>query len=150
MPRIARPAALATGLLLAIGFLMPTTAGASESATVVTVDSRTGWVAVPVQPGEGYLINASGTWTVDHRSIQHIGPEGYPNRIDRTIYQGCKLVESARYGLLLAKKGHRGETIRIGTSGHIVADGTGVVFFRINDADRCLGDNEGALSVRLS
>jgi hypothetical protein len=59
-------------------------------------------------------------------------------------------MESARYGLLLAKKGPHGEPMRIGTSGHIVADGTGVLFFRINDADRCLGDNDGALSVRLS
>ncbi len=56
---------------------------------------------------------------------------------------------NAPYGTLLGKVGPYGEVVRVGTTRRLVADGTGVIYLRINDADRCLGDNAGALTVRV-
>jgi hypothetical protein len=132
------------------------TAEAAASAPVtasVTVSSTTGWQKTPitVTKGVNYSITyVSGTWTVDYRNFPQVGPGGYSNQVDQTIYQGCKYDPHSNYAVLLGVVGDSVAPFAIGAGGTFVAKSTGPLYLRINDDDACLSDNAGAVKMRVS
>ncbi len=145
---VVRWAGTLTCLVLGLSALVPATAGAATAAQTVTVSSRSGWVPVQVQSGQRYVLKATGTWTVDRRSVPHTRAAGYGLEADRAIWVGCKLT-NARYGTLLGKVGPHGRPFAVGNAHGVTGDGTGVLYLRINDKDECLGDNEGSVVVTI-
>jgi hypothetical protein len=118
----------------------------------VTVSSTSGWQQVPVglTPGEAYTVSyISGTWTVDQRNYPKVGPGGYSNAIDQTIYQGCKYDPNVNYAVLLGEAGALPGTDFPVRQGGIfyVPSGGGPLYLRINDDDACLGDNAGSVTM---
>ncbi|MGN9786005.1 hypothetical protein ACTMTF_31575 [Nonomuraea sp. ZG12] len=115
------------------------------------ISSESGWqrAGVFVEPGDLVRVQqVGGSWTVDHRRFDYVSARGYTWRADRHIAQGCKILNSRTYGTMVGK-----------VNGHVFKVGTGLVFraqeegfleLRINDADRCLGDNDGAIRVKIS
>jgi hypothetical protein len=115
------------------------------------ISSESGWQrsGVFVEPGDLVRVQqVGGSWTVDHRKFHYVSARGYTWRADRHINQGCKILDSRTYGTLVGK-----------INGHVFKVGSGMVFrageegfleLRINDADRCLGDNDGAIRVKIS
>src|SRR5205085_8421970 len=69
--------------------------------------------------------------------------------VDRTIYQGCKLDTTLPYGVLLVRIGNDEPFKAIRRSGEFTADRDGFLEFRIHDADACLGDNAGSVTVNV-
>ncbi|WP_448627714.1 esterase/lipase family protein [Geodermatophilus sp. URMC 64] len=125
--------------------------GASEPESepvTVEVDSRAGWVQAPVvlEAGRRYAVRVSGSWTVDYRNFAEVGPAGYDAATDATIYPGCRDWPYP-YGTLLGRVGTDGGVVPVGDS--ISSATGGPLFLRINDADSCLVDNQGALTVVL-
>jgi hypothetical protein len=115
------------------------------------ISSESGWqrAGVFVEPGDLVRVQqVGGSWTVDHRRFHYVSARGYTWGADRHINQGCKILDSRTYGTLVGK-----------VNGHVFKVGSGMVFrageegfleLRINDADRCLGDNDGAIRVKIS
>src|SRR5690348_16753683 len=88
---------LCVSLLMVAAALSGSTAVQAASASGgpfnVTVSSTLGWQNTPlsVTKGQSYTVSyISGSWTVDSRNFPKVGPAGYSNSIDQTIYQGCK------------------------------------------------------------
>lgn len=131
----------------------------SWSATVtittsggIVITSTTGWQQTPVtvQPGDQYSISyISGKWTVDVRNLAYVDPNGYPPNIDQQIYQGCKVNTSLVYATLLGRIG-TGSNFKVGTGGTFTASTSGVLSLRINDQNACLGDNAGAIVLKVT
>jgi hypothetical protein len=92
----------------------------------------------------------SGNWTVDRRNFASVGPGGYSNSVDRTIYQGCKYNPGSNYAVLLGTVGDSAAAFPIGQGGIFNASSTGPLYLRINDDDACLGDNGGAVKMLIS
>ena len=92
----------------------------------------------------------SGTWTVDRRNFPQVGPDGYSNSVDQTIYQGCKYYPQRNYGVLLGRVGGSGADFPIGEGGMFKAPSSGPLYLRINDDDACLGDNTGSVKMYVS
>jgi len=92
----------------------------------------------------------AGRWTVDYRSFPHVGPNGYDPSTDAKIYQGCKVVSSLPYARLLGRIGEHGGVFSVGTGGRFRASTGGALYMRINDQDRCRGDNLGYIAVAVS
>lgn len=121
-------------------------------AQPVAVSSTAGWThtTIALTQGHKYSISyTSGTWTVDYRNFPYVGPEGYSASVDAGIYQGCKVISSTPYASLLGSVSGGGAVV-IGRGGTFVADATGTLAFRINDADSCLGDNGGTVQVSVT
>jgi hypothetical protein len=116
--------------------------------------TQAGWTATPVTVKKGYGFQVdyvNKKWTVDYRNFKYVGPRGYPKSIDKQIYQGCKIKPKRPYGRLLGIVG-QGSTyskiFSVGVGGVFTAPKTGRLYLRINDDDRCLGDNAGEVRVR--
>ncbi|MFG3056925.1 cutinase family protein [Kitasatospora sp. NPDC048239] len=131
--------------------------------TTMTVASGTpGWLdtGVSVRRGQSVTIaHGAGGWTVDTRLQPEVGltgPQGYSRADDANILPGCKIVDSAPYGALLAAVGS-GSTgtgppspvTWAGEGGQVQAQADGRLLLRINDQDRCLGDNSGLVVVTV-
>ncbi len=70
--------------------------------------------------------------------------------MDSTIYQGCKLDSIHPYGVLLVRIGADDPSfIAIGSRGQFPAYRDGFLEFRIHDADACLVDNAGTVTVTV-
>lgn len=143
---------------------MPTTGGAATSdgrpgesrppsSVDFVVDSRaSGWQDTHAVANEGDLVTVTyvdGTWSADAANFPRVGPEGYPPEIDQKIYQGCKTLPNEPYGRLIG--GVAGTQTRpLGRNTQFTAPASGHVMLRMNDGDRCLGDNEGSVAVTVS
>jgi hypothetical protein len=86
---------------------------------------------------------------VDQRNFPYVDGEGYPDNIDKQIWQSCKYVSNLRYGTL---PGSGLGLMNIGNGGTSYLDRTqdDRLSFRINDNDQCLGDNAGAITVTVT
>lgn len=118
-----------------------------------TVSSTRGWqqTSFKLSKNQSYTVSfLSGAWTVDYRNFPSVGPGGYSNSIDQTIYQGCKYYPQRNYGVLLGKVGGSGADFPIGESGTFTASSSGLLYLRINDDDACLGDNRGSVKMYVS
>lgn len=123
------------------------------NSSVVNVSATTGWqqTSLSLQQGKQFIIAyMSGTWTVDSRNFPYVAAEGYSSDTDQQIWQGCKVNSSAPYARLLGRAGSSGQIFSIGRGGTFTADASGPLYLRINDQDRCLGDNAGSVSMTVS
>jgi len=118
-----------------------------------TVSSTSGWqqTSLDIAAGQTYTVSyISGSWTVDYRNFPRVGPGGYSNSVDQTIYQGCKYYPQRNYAVLLGKVGDSGADFPIGEGGIFKATSSGPLYLRINDDDACLGDNAGSVKMYVS
>lgn len=139
---------------MALGVLLGATAEAPASAASgdMTVRSETGWQTAPLElaAGQAFTVDyRSGTWTVGSPGLALVGIDGYDAAADREIYQGCKILADQTYGHLLARVGGSAP-FPVSHSGTFTAPASGQLQFRINDDDRCLGDNAGAVNLRVA
>jgi hypothetical protein len=146
-------------LATAIGVILGTTGAAfpfMDSALAdsveMTVRSDMGWqpTSLDLSAGQAFTVEyRSGTWTVGHPGLARVGIGGYDAAYDQQIYQGCKILTDQTYGHLLARTG-TGAPFLADHDGTFTAPAAGRLEFRINDDDRCLSDNAGAVDVLLS
>ena len=116
------------------------------------ISSTTGWqpTRFRVENNVPFTIQfISGSWTVDTRNFPSVGPQGYQRQTDREIFQGCKVDNRQPYAALLARVGDSGPAFAVRRGGQFRSPDDGRLFLRINDADRCLGDNKGSIVVNL-
>jgi hypothetical protein len=127
-------------------------ATAQAASFMFNVDSTRGWQtqSILVKSGQQLSFSAVGAWNVDYRNFSYVGPDGYSPEEDSRIFQGCKLDPLLPYGRLLVKVGDDPSFWVIGSQGAFTADRDGPVSFRIHDADACLGDNVGSLTVTVT
>ncbi|MBF8185674.1 hypothetical protein ITP53_07960 [Nonomuraea sp. K274] len=114
------------------------------------ISAERGWqhAGVYVEPGDLVRIYyVDGHWTVDRREFPYVSSGGYPRHIDRRIYQECKILSRHPHGTLIAKV--NSDHYRVGSRGSIRVREAGFLQLRINDADGCLGDNDGAVRVKI-
>ncbi|WP_371502575.1 cutinase family protein [Kitasatospora sp. NBC_00374] len=130
----------------------------------ITVSSTTaGWrdTGLHVTKGQTVTIKpVAGSWTVDRRMFDRVGIRGYPADTDHAVAPGCKIADSGAYGQLLAAVGTEGSDVadvagvefpaHEAAGGTYTADADGTLFVRINDQDRCLGDNVGLVTVTVT
>jgi hypothetical protein len=120
-----------------------------------TVDATQSWQQTSLTLTQGDQLTvaaAAGQWTVGSPTWPSVGVDGYPAAIDQQILQvdpACKVVDLEPYGVLLAKIGINGTAQRLAL-GNQAAGQTGPLYLRINDADACLLDNAGTISVDLA
>jgi hypothetical protein len=117
-----------------------------------TVSATRGWqqTSINIAAGQTFTVSyISGTWTVDHRNFPSVGPGGYSDSIDRTIYQGCKYNSHRNYAVLLGVVG-QSASFPIGEGGIFKAAASGPLYLRINDDNACLGDNAGSVKMYVS
>ncbi|MEU9876158.1 serine/threonine-protein kinase [Streptomyces phaeochromogenes] len=129
------------------------------TTTRQAVKSTTGWqkvTGVTVQPGDKVTVRfVSGQWTVDHFNVPMTGPVGYNAAIDQSLdgAKDCKIKPAAPFGALLARLGGEKDLpIRsVGRKLTFKAANNGTLHLAINDeADRCVQDNRGAVTVQVS
>jgi hypothetical protein len=152
MKRRLSPLVTSIGLMALLLFISPPPASAAVST--YTVSSTQGWqdtgIVIPVG-GEFRIDYSYGTWTVDYHNFPEVDAGGYPSNMDVSIYQPCKYVSDRPYGYLLGRGGGLG-LMRVGNGGTIYRDTVEDVHLslRINDIDRCLGDNAGSVTVTVT
>ncbi|MFI7453526.1 hypothetical protein ACIBQX_38970 [Nonomuraea sp. NPDC049714] len=115
------------------------------------ISSESGWQrsGVFVEPGDLVRVaHVGGRWTVDHRSFPYVSSRGYPWHIDREIFQGCKILNRHTYGTLIGRI--NGHVFKVGGATTFRVREEGFLQLRINDGDGCLGDNDGAVRVKVS
>jgi hypothetical protein len=156
-PRLLRSAVLLIVLTVSaatLGAIPVAQAKVTAPVTVTaTVSSISGWqqTSFELSKNKSYTVSyLSGTWTVDKRNFPQVGPGGYDNSTDQTIYQGCKYYPQRNYGVLLGKVGGSGADFPIGDGGMFTAASSGPLYLRINDDDACLGDNAGSVKMYIS
>jgi len=138
---------VAVGMLLGVAAEVPASATSAE----LTIRSDIGWQAAPLELAVGQTFSVeyrSGTWTVGDPGLARVGIAGYDPAADREIYQGCKILTDQTYGHLLARVGESAPLV-VAHSGTFTAPAAGQLEFRINDDDRCLGDNAGAIDLSV-
>jgi hypothetical protein len=130
--------------LVAVGLLAGMWLGAPAE---VTVPSRTGWQAAPpaLTAGQSFRVAyRPGSWAVGHPGLAHVGINGYDPAADGVIFQDCKIRTDPTYGHPRARAG-AGPPFAVAHSGTFTAPAAGRLAMRINDGDRCPGDDAGAV-----
>jgi hypothetical protein len=130
-------------------------ASAPSQATEYSVFATQGWQSTGVSVGANSRFRISyhyGTWTVDYRNFHYVGPGGYSADVDRQIYQGCKGYPEHPYAYLMGaiSNSNRSYELHVGGGGNWMTPISGTLYLRINDNDRCLGDNAGAVTVTIT
>ncbi|MFD3374254.1 MULTISPECIES: serine/threonine-protein kinase [unclassified Streptomyces] len=129
------------------------------TTTSQAVKSTTGWqkvTGVTIQQGDKVTVRfVSGEWTVDHVNIPMTGPAGYDAAIDESLSgaDDCKIKPAAPFGTLLARlTGKQNPPIHsVGRKLTFKAAMNGPLQMAINDeADRCVQDNRGSITVQVS
>ncbi|MEU5344054.1 hypothetical protein AB0H18_24985, partial [Streptomyces sp. NPDC020766] len=93
--------------------------------------------------------------TVDHVNIPMTGPAGYNTAIDQSLNgaKDCKIEPEAPFGTLLARLTAENDNLPIRTVGRKMtfeAATDTTLQLAINDtADRCVQDNQGAITVQV-
>ena len=126
---------------------------AAPAAATFAVSSTVGWqqTSINLTAGDTYAVRyESGTWTVDYRNFPYVGPGGYSNSVNQQIYQGCRYDPTVNYAVLLGVIGDSATAFPIGQGGVFTASSTGPLYLRINDANACLGDNKGSVTMYIN
>jgi len=102
---------------------------------------------VEVVAGQSYEISASGSWTANEKNCGWSGPDGGsgPCSIPLSYPQAV----SGSYLALIGKIGE-GPPFLIGNGINLTADGSGILYLRMNDATGGFGNNEGTVTVRIT
>lgn len=98
-------------------------------------------VGVQLEPGDRIYVRARGTWL--YTPEEYHGPEGHHEYRAPNTYP----VPSIAGGILLGRFGETGRVFPLGRGGTFTADGSGRLYFRINDD--MLSDNEGYVTVEV-
>ncbi|MFI1480275.1 protein kinase [Streptomyces sp. NPDC020747] len=159
---LAATAVLAAGVggALFLTGMLPLKKDPVTTTTRQAVKSTTGWqtvTGVTVQQGDKVTVRfVSGRWTVDHVNIPMTGPAGYNTAIDQSLNgaKDCKIKPQAPFGTLLARLTAENDNLPIRTVGRKMtfeAATDTTLQLAINDtADRCVQDNQGAITVQVS
>lgn len=123
----------------------------------LVVDAQGGW-----QPVENAVVGAGATvtvtfregeWTVDRQRMPMTGPGGYDAETDAQLdfAANCKVVPDAPFGTLVTRLADTDDApaLAIGDGKTFKAGGDGLVQLRVNDADGCLDDNDGTITVTV-
>ncbi|MGW0828437.1 cutinase family protein [Streptomyces sp. NPDC002845] len=132
----------------------------SESRTVTVSSTKQGWRDTGLSLDKDQtatITHNSGNWTVDSRLHGRVGPQGYSPEDDADIAPGCKFDDSEPYGALLGAVGPSPASLGTPSAvtwhdgdGEFKAENAGKLFLRINDEDRCLEDNGGLITVKVT
>ncbi|MGW0491330.1 serine/threonine-protein kinase [Streptomyces olivaceus] len=120
-----------------------------------TVDAHEGWQPVEnavVVAGDTVTVSfRAGEWTVDQELMPLTGPGGYDEETDKRLEFAakCKIVPDASFGALVTRIADTDDApaLAIGEGKTFKAGGEGLVQLRVNDAEGCLDDNMGQVSV---
>jgi hypothetical protein len=130
----------------------PGTPPSIGAPNVTSVSALQGWqqTGLYLKSGDKYYVEyRGGSWSVNIHGYGYVGPDGISPDIDKTVDPGSKIALSVPYGYLLGKVGS-GAVIPIGDKGGpFTSDVSGFLSLRMNDGDKTLGDNDGAISVAL-
>ncbi|MFN8474336.1 MAG: hypothetical protein U0822_19230 [Anaerolineae bacterium] len=118
----------------------------------VTVDARQGWLPTDILVEKGDKVSFSidgGGWTVAQGGTATLGA-GSGTPCAQTHPQGpCpQPLPSAPDGALIARIG--GQVFPVLPNSYTIAEETGALSLRVNDADSALGDNSGSLQVTVT
>jgi hypothetical protein len=134
------------------GTPQPGTPPVFGAPAVTSISATTGWQQTSLYLNAGdkfYVDYRGGSWSVNINGYPYVGPAGLPLEIDKKVDSSSKIAASVPYGYLIGKVGS-GNVILIGNKGGpFTADATGFLSLRINDSDRFLADNDGAITVNL-
>ena len=134
------------------GTPQPGTPPVFGAPAVTSISATTGWQQTSLYLNAGdkfYVDYRGGSWSVNINGYPYVGPAGLPLEIDKKVDSSSKIAASVPYGYLIGKVGS-GNVILIGNKGGpFTADATGFLSLRINDSDRFLSDNDGAITVDL-
>jgi hypothetical protein len=150
-----RAAAIVLYAILLLFTAVTTAPASAEAATTHIILATQGWQNTGVSVAEHSrfrITYAGGTWTVDHRNFGYVGPEGYGADVDSRIYKPCRPYTQHPYGYLMGtiSNEQRSYELHVGQGGDWMAAIPGTLYLRINDDDRCLGDNDGAVTVTIT
>jgi hypothetical protein len=99
-------------------------------------------VGIQVNPGDRVDIRAEGVWL--YTPGEYHGPEGHRYYLAPDTYP----INAAAGGVLIGRIGEDGPIFRVGKGRTLIADKSGLLYFRINDD--ILSDNEGFVSLEIS
>ena len=107
------------------------------------------WVAsgVEADKGQTYSVSASGSWTANSIRCGWSGPDGGSGPCSAPLEYPQDV--AASYSALIAKIGN-GPAFLVGGAVEFTADRSGVLYFRMNDAQRGFDNNEGAVTVQTA
>ncbi len=124
----------------------------------VPVGANFGWVNSQVQVESGDWVVAkvrSGTWTalgVGGNSLPQVTGAGYGAAIAADRYCSYPLpAPQFAFGSLIARVqfSDLGNPVYVGDQAEWAADVSGFLYFRINDGDGCMADNQGQLTISV-
>jgi hypothetical protein len=128
----------------------PGTPPAIGGSNVTSVSSLQGWqqTGLYLKSGDKFYVEyRGGSWSVNIHGYGYVGPNGISPEVDKQVDPASKIALSVPYGYLIGKVGS-GNVILIGDKGGpFTADVSGFLSLRMNDGDKTLGDNDGAISV---
>jgi hypothetical protein len=148
--KVLRGAVVAACLM---GFL---NAVSAEAATeCLTVDARKGWQTMESEGG--YFVDAGwrGAWSVDAANYDSVGPFGHSGSAAQGLqpYEQYKYETSLPFGAMLVETDDEVMSLDkfvqfLDEEAYDLYSAPPAVYaFRINDSDRSLGDNGGAIEV---
>jgi len=130
----------------------PGTPPAIGGSGVTSIFSLQGWQLTGLYLNAGdkfYVDYRGGSWSVNIHGYGYVGPNGISMELDKKVDPSSKIALSVPYGYLIGKVGS-GNIILIGNKGGpFTADVSGFLSLRMNDGDKTLADNDGAISVNL-
>lgn len=109
----------------------------------INVGPDNAWVQSPIQvrSGQRVRVEATGTVTLDGRP--NITPEGFPGQRSRNMP-----MPNQNAGALIARIGFNSPPLYVGSSGEIIADRDGILYFAVNYPKTA--GSRGAFAVRVS
>lgn len=119
---------------------------------IVQVDARQGWYQTNLTVEAGTRVDferVDGQWTTQAGQSPYTGQEGSSFVCSQQLppSQCAEPLPGAPRGSLIARLGD--QVFSVPPSGYIIASQSGVLAFRINDADAGLGDNDGEVRVKV-
>ena len=127
--------------------------GLLQQQHTLTVDARHGWLATDIVVEKGDKVSFSvdgGAWTFAQDQAPTAGVGSGAPCAQAHLRGACSQpLPSAPDGALIARIGG-GQTFPVPPDSYVIAQETGTLSLRINDADSALGDNSGALKVTVT
>lgn len=128
------------------------TAQAANTVSTATVDARKGWQDTGVMINKGVSVDIeviSGQWTSQKGTTYNTGGGGYYVCANRMPASQCvEPLPTVPQDSLIGLVGNH--IFAVGHKMSVVADTSGELMLRMNDADNGLFDNDGVLTVRIT
>ncbi|WP_180900413.1 hypothetical protein [Martelella soudanensis] len=131
-------------------------AASAEAATeCLTVDARKGWQTMESEGGFFFDAGWRGAWSVDAVNYDPVGPFGHSGSAAQALqpYEQYKYETSLPFGAMLVEMND--EVMSLDSFVQLLDEEADELYsaphafyaFRINDSDRSLGDNGGAIEL---